>query len=66
MKISKAGIAMYEDDDELDGENITENIGDAANRLRKEINKIALVIDAMQEQIDSINRRITNNRNDRS
>ena len=44
MKVSKAGIKMYEPTDRV------KDPGDAANQLRKEVNKIALVLDEIIEK----------------
>ena len=44
MKVSKAGIKMYEPTDNV------KDPGDAANQLRKEVNKIALVLDEIIEK----------------
>lgn len=55
MKQSKAGIIMYEEDDRIE---IPKGCSDgmiAANMLRVEINKIALIIDELEEKINKLN-----------
>lgn len=52
MKISKAGITMYESTDLIESDSELKAIGIAMNRNREEINKIAEIIDRMQEKID--------------
>ena len=44
MKVSNLGINMYESGDSIDG------IWDAVSKLRDEINKMAVILDRLQEQ----------------
>ena len=53
MKQSKAGIIMYEDDDRIDLPMDQAGLF-AANQLRKEINKIALIIDKLEDKINKL------------
>ena len=58
MKVSKAGIKMYESTDEIKADNIIKALGIATDNNRREINKIAEIIDRMQEQIDLLQKQL--------
>jgi hypothetical protein len=53
MKQSKAGIIMYEEDDRIDLPMDEAGLF-AANALRKEVNKIALLIDELTDRINKL------------
>ena len=48
---------MYEDSDPVDGETYTIRLGLMVHALKEEINKMAIVIDKMQEEIDQLKNR---------
>ena len=48
MKVSNLGINMYENSDQING------MDDAVYKLRDEINKMAVILDRLQKQIDGI------------
>ena len=54
MKVSKTGIKMYDPEDRIDGNGLTEALGKAVNLLRKEVNAIALVLDKLQDEINEL------------
>lgn len=55
MKQSKAGINMYEEDDRIEIPKGCSAGMIAADMLRVEINKIALIIDELEEKINKLN-----------
>lgn len=54
MKVSRLGIKMYELEDRLPAGDVLGGIGYAVNALRVEVNKIAEVLDEMDERIKVI------------
>lgn len=60
MKTTKAGIIIYEDSDPLpDAKRFTDQLAMMINMLRTEINKMALVIEKQQDEIDELKQRIS-------
>ena len=60
MKTTKAGIIIYEDSDPLpDANRFTDQLAMMINMLRTEINKMALVIEKQQDEIDELKQRIS-------
>ena len=59
MKTTKAGIIIYEDSDPLpDAKHFTDQLAMMINMLRTEINKMAVIIDKQQEEIDELKMKI--------
>ena len=59
MKTTKAGIIIYEDSDPLpDAKNFTNQIAMIINMLRIEINKMAVIIDKQQEEIEQLKKQL--------
>ena len=54
MKVSNLGINMYESSDPINGTD------DAVCKLRDEINKMAMILDRLQEQIEKIDEYLYN------
>ena len=54
MKITKAGIEIIEDGDPVEGESYVEAIGDVIGKFRRNMNRIAEIIDRLQDQIDEL------------
>ena len=52
MKISKAGIKMYESNDPLPKGTHLEHLAMMINLLREEVNKIAIIIDNINQKIE--------------
>ena len=59
MKTTKSGIVMYENSDPLpDAKHFTDQLAMMINMLRIEINKMALIIDQQQEEIEQLKKQI--------
>lgn len=51
---SKLGIKMYESTDPLQGNDVAEAVGKAANALRIEFNKLVRIVETQQEEIEKL------------
>ena len=59
MKTTKAGIIMYENSDPLpSAKHFTDQLAMMINMLRTEINKMAVIIDKQQEEIDQLKKQL--------
>lgn len=64
MKVSRLGIKMYEMTDQLPDGDILGGIGYAVNALRVELNKIAEILDLIDERIKAITKERIENGDD--
>ena len=53
MKVTRHGIEIIEDNDPIEGNTREEAIGFVIGQLRRNMNRIAEVLDKMQDQIDA-------------
>jgi hypothetical protein len=54
LRITKQGIVIVEDEDPIEAETYQEAVGVALHQIRHNINRIAEVLEKMQDQIDEM------------